>query len=272
MRSAAHVDRELILDATAVVLGSVAICLFAHRLWIMTLGIPVLLLSRLVVWGALRGATARSFAREALFFAVCILIGGFNDYNSVVRHGIYDYDTPLFFPTLTTIPLWMLLFWGMILRFLTTLTASPWLGATGPPMNLVHIGPRVVHSAGLKIALLLGLVAVTRQCIYRLYLDPWWSWIPFALAFVAYWALFGPKRHDVVLVATALVGGPLIEILYIQLAHLHHYHLGWFFGVPLWIVLWWAIALLVWKDLGYRLRGWIDRLIPPRRRRKDMAA
>ena len=199
------------------------------------------------------------------------LIGGFNDYNSVVRHGVYGYDTPIFFPSLTTIPLWMLLFWGMILRFLATLTASSWLGAAASPGDLVRIGQRPVHSALVKIAMLLALVVVTRQCIYRLYLDPWWSWLPFALAFGIYWALFYPRRHDVILAATALVAGPLIEILYIRVAHLHHYHLGWFLGVPLWIVLWWAIALLVWKDLGYRLRGWIDRLIPWEDGREDMA-
>jgi len=34
---------------------------------------------------------------------------------------------------------------------------------------------------------------------------------------------------------------------------LHHYALGWFAGVPLWIAPWWLLGLLVWKDLGWRL-------------------
>lgn len=32
-------------------------------------------------------------------------------------------------------------------------------------------------------------------------------------------------------------------------------HLGWFGGVSLWIVLWWLLAVLVWKDLAYRLEA-----------------
>ena len=262
-------DRELLLDASIMVAGSLAICLFAQRLWIMTLLIPPLLLLRLVLWAALSRANARTFTREFLFFALCTLIGGFNDYNSVVRHDVYDYTVPHFFPGFSTIPLWMLLFWGMILRFLATLASSAWLGAPRGPRNRVSIGPRVVHSAGLKVALLLGLVAITRQCIYRLHLDPWWSWIPFAVAFGIYWALFGPRRHDLLVAAIALVGGTLIEVLYIQLGHLHRYHLGWLGGVPLWIALWWMIAVLVWKDLSCRLRLLLVHLIPREPRRKD---
>jgi len=264
-------DHELLLDATVMVLGSLAIGLFAQRLWVMTVLVPSLLLVRLVLWRWVHRATARVLGREILFLVLCTVIGGFNDWNSVVHHGIYDYDAPHLFPGFSTIPLWMLLFWGLILRFLATLTASAALGAPRGPEDAVRLGPRVVHSASLKVGLLLALVAVTRQCIYRCYLDPWWSWIPFAVAFGAYWALFGLGRNDLRLAAIALVGGPLIEVLYIQVGHLHHYHLGWFGGVPLWIVLWWVLAILVWKDLAGRLRHALGHLLPSVRRKEGLS-
>jgi hypothetical protein len=64
-----------------------------------------------------------------------------------------------------------------------------------------------------------------------------------------------PTKHDLKLLLIFLIGGPLIEILYIQLGGLHQYDLGWLGGVPLWIALWWLLAVLVWKDLAYRLEA-----------------
>lgn len=267
--AATGVDRELLLDTATLVLGSLFICLYATRPWTMSALVPSLILVRLVLWSVLLRATARELAREVLFGALCTLIGAFNDYNSVVRNGIYDYSAPSLAPGLSTIPLWMLLFWGVILRFLATLTASPWLGGTREPYDLVHLGRRPVSSAALKVALLLALVVITRQCIYRLYLDPWWSWIPFAIALAIYGILFRPRRHDLAIASLAVAVGPLIEVLYIHWAQLHHYHLGWFCGVPLWIVLWWVVAILLWNDLGLRLRRLIERLVPLATRPKD---
>ena len=65
--------------------------------------------------------------------------------------------------------------------------------------------------------------------------------------------LFRLTRHDAKLLALFAVGGPGIEILYIQVGGLHRYDLGWLGGVPLWIALWWLLAVLVGKDLSARL-------------------
>lgn len=47
--------------------------------------------------------------------------------------------------------------------------------------------------------------------------------------------------------------GAIVEVAYIQGGGLHRYHLGWIGGVPLWIALWWPLAVLVWGDLARRL-------------------
>ena len=46
------------------------------------------------------------------------------------------------------------------------------------------------------------------------------------------------------------IGGPAVEIAYIQLGGLHRYQLGWLGGVPMWIALWWVLAILIWDDLS----------------------
>jgi hypothetical protein len=79
------------------------------------------------------------------------------------------------------------------------------------------------------------------------------SWLPFAAALVIYVLVFRLGPHERVLLALAAIVGPLVEILFIQVGGLHRYHLGWFGGVPLWIILWWMLAVLVWDDVSARL-------------------
>lgn len=250
-------DRAFVIDAGAIAVTSAAICIASERLTFMTLFVPAVIATRFALrFGMERRAAHgrwRAQRAEIVFFAICVLLGGFNDWNSVVRHRIYDYDAPSWFPAVTTIPEWMLLYWGMILRFFATLARWERLAPPDTPSDTVHLGPRVVTSAALKVGLLLALVLVTRQSIYRNFQDPLLSWLPFAAALLVFFALFRPQRHDFGLLGIFLAGGPLIEILYIQVGGLHRYHLGWLGGVPLWIALWWALAVLVWKDLSGRL-------------------
>jgi hypothetical protein len=254
-------DRELAVDAATIALGSVAISLASQELVLMTALMPALVLARFAAWRLV--ARGGPLAVEAAFFAACTALGAFNDWNSVVNHRIYDYTVPVFFPTVTTIPLWMLLFWGMILRFLLALALWERLGPPPVPEDAVRLGRRVRVSPALKVALQLALVLITRQAIYRTYLDPVWSWLPFLAAAGAYAWLFGFPPHARRLAALMLIGGPLIEILYIQVGHLHAYHLGWLGGVPLWIALWWVVAVMVWTDLGRRLHALILTQTPP---------
>jgi len=247
-------DREFAIDAAAIAAVSVAICAATDRLALMTALVPAVVLVRFALWARLPRGERGSLAAEAAFFAVCTALGAFNDWSSVVRHGVYDYTAPHYFPELTTIPLWMLLFWGMILRFLITLFRWRRLQPPPRPRNDVHLGAHVVRRAWVKIAAQLAIVVATRQLVYRLYDDPIWSWLPFGAALLAYVALFRPDRHDRRMISMFAIGGPAIEALYIQVGHLHHYALGWLGGVPLWIALWWILAALIWKDLGGRLQ------------------
>jgi hypothetical protein len=247
-------DAELLVDFATIVLVSVAIAFAAQRLTLMSLLVPVALALRMLGWRAVRQAQARELAVELLFLAIGALLGGFNDWNSVVRHGIYAYDVPVFFPSFSSIPLWMLLYWGMILRFLLSLAYWRRLGVPPEIPRETRLGRRLVSRRPLvRVAVLLTLVALTRQTIYRTYGDPLWSWLPFLLASLAYVLFFGLRRPDLLLCVFMLVAGPAIEALYIQVGGLHHYALGWFGGVPLWIALWWLLGVLVWKDVGARL-------------------
>lgn len=245
-------DRAFALDASVIVLVSAAIASSSQKLAVMTVWVGALLVARFVLWTRLpeqsRGHGGRA---EAILCAVCLALGAFNDWSSVVRHQIYDYTVPHYFPSLSTIPIWMLLYWGMILRFFVSLCRWRRLA---PPLRP---DDRVRGLAGdrpwLRVALQVALVMGTRQAIYRLHDHPWWSWLPFAIAIACWLLLFRPDRHDAKLLALFALGGPGIEILYIQVGGLHHYALGWLGGVPLWIALWWLLAVLVGKDLSARL-------------------
>ena len=239
------------IDAALIALVSLAICLASGNLLFMTVFAPSVILLRVaLVW--LIGKEGLPLKAELLFLALCTLLGAFNDWNSVCNKGIYDYTAPHFFK-FSTIPLWMLLFWGMILRFVARLCRWELLDPPDQVSDSVGIGPWHTDSGALKVVVELTLVLATRQAIYRLYMHPVLSWLPFLAALVLYPLLFGLRKHDVKLLAIFMAGGPLVEILYIQVGGLHTYHLGWLGGVPLWIALWWLVIVLIWKDISFRL-------------------
>jgi hypothetical protein len=240
------------VDFGLIVAVSTAICLASHHLVLMTVVVPSLIVVRTVAVIALddRPGAGR---RELLFLALCTALGAFNDWNSVCRHAIYRYTVPHFF-AFSSIPIWMLLYWGMILRFFARFARWEALGPPLGPENRIGVGKLVVDHPVFRIAAQLALVVATRQTIYRFPLDPIWSWLPFLLALATYLVFFFPSRHDLKLLCVFLVGGPLIEILYIRVGALHAYDLGWLWGVPLWIVLWWLLIIPIWKDLSLRVQ------------------
>lgn len=256
-------DRAFAIDAGAALVISVAICTASRQLHLMTALVPAVILVRFVLWARLPVAERGSLGVELAFFAVATVAGGFNDWNTVVRHGVYDYGVPHYFPQVSTIPLWMLLYWGLILRSLVTLFRWRRLDPTAR-RDSVFVASRVFDSATLKVLLQLGLLLVTRQMTYVFYEDPVLSWLPFAVAMVAYVVLFRPDVHDWRLIAIFAVAGPLIEVLYINVGGLHRYRLGWIGGVPLWIALWWVLAMPMWKDLSDRIASALERLLEPR--------
>lgn len=243
-------DRAVVVDVGAMLGVGVAVCLASQRLSFMTALVVAALVVRLALacaWGG------RALRVELPFFALCTLLGAANDWNTVVRHGVYVYSVPTDLAW-STIPLWMLLYWGLVLRAIASLASSARLGETRA-------------SAGMgSVAAQLALVLATRQAIYRLWSDPFWSWAPFALALLVYVLVLRPPERARRLALVALVAGPPVEMAFIHLGGLHRYALGWFFGVPLWIVLWWALGVLVFADLAPRLERALARALTPARR------
>jgi len=229
--------RALFIDGAAVLLVGLAVVLFGERAGLMWTLLGMVIVARFFFWARLPERT--SWRVELAFFVICTLIGAFNDFNTVVRHGVYGYELPAELPSLSTIPLWMLVYWGLIVRFVFTLTR--------------YRAPAREERRGKLIVMAVALIA-TRQCIYVFYEDPVLSWLPFAIALLAWPFLVRTDRHDWTLAIVALTVGPLAEALLIGLGGLHHYELGWVGGVPLWIVLWWVLATWIWKDLGLRIQ------------------
>lgn len=245
-------DRLVALDAALVAGVTVAILLAAHDWAVMSGVVAVAFVARLGCLALVpRAERGLSLGAEAAFHVGLAVLGGFNDWNSVCHHRIYEYTVPVDLPAWSTIPTWMLFYWGQILRLIATVARWPRLRPPVAASDTVSLGRRRVSSAGLKIALELGLLVGTRQCIYRLWAHPVASWLPFAIALVAGAVLFRPRGYELRLIALVTVAGPLAEIAYIA-AGLHRYALGWFGGVPLWIVLWWGLAVLLFSDLATR--------------------
>ncbi len=251
-------DRAFALDLGTIVVISAAICAYAHDLARMSVLVPVVLGLRTALFLALPDEQRDTSRRgELALLAVATLLGAFNDWSSVVRHRIYDYTVPTDLGRLSTIPLWMLLYWGMILRFVLTLCHYRRLALPPAPRGL----PGLDVGAKARLAVLLGVVVVTRQCIYRLYDRPILSFVPFVVALVAFLLVVRPDPRRRGLLAGVLVLGPAVEVLYIQVGHLHAYRLGVLFGVPIWIALWWGLAVLVWEELGTRLQRGLESLL-----------
>ena len=235
-------------DLASFIVASILICLFSHRLILMTVLIPLLMILR-TYYVTLRFNKEETI-QEIIFLSICIVIGGFNDWNSVCNKNIYSYGVPTFFPKITTIPLWMLFYWGLILRLITSLAFWSKIETQNTYSNKVRF---FGDNAWFKVLFQLLLVFITRQLIYINYLDPFLSWIFFAIAFVVYLIFIPLKKADILLLTSFAIGGPITEVLYIKIGNLHHYHHGVFFGVPIWIILWWIISVLLWKDISCRL-------------------
>jgi hypothetical protein len=253
-------DRAFALDLGCVFVISVGICLLSKQLDAMTFLVGAALGLRLWLYARIpRQGRDLSVGAELLFFALCTVLGAANDWNSVTRHRIYDYTVPVYFPEWSRVPIWMLLFWGMILRLVSSLFRWIRLQLTPPP-NTVHLGGAPLRSTALRLAVLLLLVLITRQTIYRLYLDPVLSWVPFLLGIACMLLLLRPDVRRVIVLAVFGCVGPAVEVLYIQIGQLHAYHLGVLWGVPVWIALWWILSAAVWGEISARIVTWLARV------------
>jgi hypothetical protein len=244
--------RLMVIDAVGIAAVSIALCAASKKPLFMTVIVPTVIIGRMVALAIVARKEDVSIRAELVFFALCTALGALNDWNSVCNKKIYEYTVPAFFRS-ASIPFWMLIYWGMILRFVARVDRWKALGPDKEVSNALGINGLRVVSPAAKIVAEFFLVAATRWALYRYYLDPVLSWLPFLVALFLWFIFFMPSRHDLKLLGIFLIGGPTVEILYSTVGHLHSYHLGWIGGIPVWIVLWWVLAILIWKDLAFRI-------------------
>ena len=249
---------QLGVDVAAVAAMSVAIAFVSDRPGVMWTVLGVVLVLRFVAWAQLH--RERSIAAELVFFTLCTVVGAFNDWNTVVVHEVYTYAVPAELPAVSSIPIWMLVYWGVILRLVFALTR--WQKLAPPEAPSDRVGNR--RSVALKLLCIGAVTLSTRLAIYAFFESALWSWLPFAIGLGLYALVTRAGAHDLRLAAIAVVVGPLAEIFYIQVGSLHAYGLGWFGGVPLWIVLWWVLSVWIWKDLGMRAHTVIEHVFAVR--------
>ena len=247
-------NRAMLIDVGANVLMVAAVCLWSHHLVAMTSIVLMVHLVRILLWSTLVNRSERGWGlgTELILVVGCTLIGGLNDWNTVDRHHVYSYGVPTDLGGLSSIPAWMLLFWGLIVRSIASLVLWRGLGEI-TLADSVRLPWGRLNGWGYRVGLLVVLVVVTRQLIYRLWGDPWLSWLPFALALGAYIYGLGMSVRLWRLAGVFVVLGPVVESILINVGHLHSYRLGWFGGVPLWITLWWVLAVLIFAELAPRL-------------------
>jgi hypothetical protein len=246
-------DRAIVVDVLLVVAISLLVCFFSREPALMGAIVAAAFVLRLLAWSRLPAADRDlGLSRELVFFFACTLIGAFNDWNTVVVRGVYEYTVPAELPAFSTIPIWMLAYWGIILRLMSGL--SRWRRLGLPPLSdEIFFGPWRRRSPALRLVTIALLVVVTRASIFRHYEHPVLSWLPFALALVVAAVVLRPGARRLAVAFTATLLGTLIESLYVNVAGLHWYGLGWLGGVPLWIALWWALATLLWGELSTRV-------------------
>ncbi|MBT3981774.1 MAG: hypothetical protein HOE90_10500 [Bacteriovoracaceae bacterium] len=248
MKVKATNGKSLLVDTFVIVAISILICFFSKKLLLMSIVVPLILAVRLI-YTLIRFDEKK---QEIILYTICTILGAFNDWNSVVGKGVYDYHAPVYFPEFSTIPIWMLLYWGMILRYMAAVAWWPGLGKDVELKNEVHLGSKVWKSTPTKIILQLAIVFVTRQFIYHYYLDSVLSFAPFVVALILYSLIFRPNKREIKLGLLCISLGTVVEILYIGAGDLHYYHHGILFGVPIWISLWWSLSVIIWKDI-YKL-------------------
>lgn len=236
--------RLLLLDTAVAAIISGLILAAAHLLTLMSIAVPAILLMRLGLAVQICRKEGRSLAGEVLFYLICTLLGAFNDWNSVVHHAIYEYQVPYCF-TFSTIPVWMLLYWGLVLRLMA---GAGWMVAGSSPPDKLGIGRHFIRSVGVRLIFLIILGLLTRRFIYIHYLHPVMSWMPFLVAFLLALVTTYPGRRDFYFLGICLVAGPLVEIAYINLGQLHVYYLGVVAGLPVWLILWWLLSAMIWRE------------------------
>lgn len=181
-----------------------------------------------------------------LFFLLGFLLGGGNDLLSMWK-GVYRYTPPTSLPV--PIPVWMLFFWGEIfVAFRKVMRFGLFCGPEERPARLVD----------LPLALDLVLAVIYRMIIYRTASQPWVPDALYASLLILRLLLLPPLPHERKLMLAMLAAGPFYEIVLIT-AGLYEYQTGVLFGLPLWLIIYWAFIIralkAVFERVEYALAG-----------------
>jgi hypothetical protein len=225
---------ELIAETGVLIIAGIAIAFFARRTYLMS-GIMAGLIILRCIFCYRKG--------DLIFFFLGFVLGGGNDLISMYRH-VYYYMPP---PDISRLPLpmWMLLFWGEIFVFFRKLMRwSPFLGEA--PKRLIDQ----------QLVLDFLIVIIYRIIIFRM---AYRFWVPdaiFASILLLRILVSPPAKNERWLMLTMLVIGPIYEIWLIH-SGLYVYYTGFFYGMPLWLIVYWVFITRFLKAIFDRVESYI---------------
>ena len=187
--------------------------------------------------------------KDEWFFLLGLAAGGGNDLFSMIR-GVYAYTPPHLLPW--PIPLWIFPFWGQVfLLFRRALDYGPFRGP----------GVGKVLQWDSRLAADLVILAIFKFFVYgyasHLYLPS----LVGVLLLGARFAVLRPTPTEWRVLAITMTVGPAYEIILVKLG-LYNYQHGYFFGLPVWLLVFWALSLLISKNLYDRMERAFGRPIP----------
>jgi len=222
--------RELVAEALVLILAAASIYFFARKTYLMSAVMLGIIIFRFVFCYR-KG--------DLIFFFLGFVLGGGNDLISMYKK-VYAY-LPAPDISLLPIPMWVLLFWGLIFVFFRKLMRfGPFLGE--PPKRLID-----------QPLLLDGLILVIyRMIIYRTADRFWLPDALFAAILVLRLLVSVPSKNERRLMLTMLVLGPAYEIWLIHCG-LYVYQTGFFYGMPLWLIVYWVFVIRLLKAIFDRI-------------------
>lgn len=180
---------------------------------------------------------------DLIIFFLGVCAGGGNDVLSMYK-GVYQYLPPSELPV--PIPLWMVIFWGEAFLFFRKLMRYGRF--LGPDQKPKPIDP--------ALALDLVIVIAYRMIIYRTAATAWLPDALFAAILVVRLLVIPPLAHERAVMLVILVLGPLYEIILIG-GGLYLYQTPVFFGMPLWLIVYWVFIFRFLKAVIDRMEHFI---------------
>lgn len=218
-------ERELVGEAMVLLSIVFFVFLFGQDTGIISIILPIILVLRFILLYR-KG--------DSLYFVLGFILGGGNDLLSMFR-GVYHY-TPEAIVNLP-IPIWMLLVWGEGFIFLRKLLRHDFFIEKGETQNRLMNQPLILD---------LAIFAVFRLIIFRYASVAWLPGALYASIFSIRLLIFPPRKYERKLMLTVFLLGPLFEIMLIK-AGLYVYQNGVFFGMPLWLIIYWVFISRVIK-------------------------